>query len=145
MCVRSRMLTIWQARPCLDGKSSFSWVPAPWFSACCCLEPSAAADVVGLLLLFPGMLILLAGGIAFCAKQDPKQVLLVGAVTSGVFADCNSCTWFASALRGQCPWLDRPMVFLHLDPSLCTRPGIRPGGSRPHLPAKASRPVIIYY
>jgi hypothetical protein len=47
-------------------------------------EPSAAADVVGMLLLFPGMLILLAGCIAFCAKQDANQVLLVGAVTSGV-------------------------------------------------------------
>lgn len=47
-------------------------------------EPSAAADVVGMLLLFPGMLILLAGCIAFCAKQDAKQVLLAGAVTSGV-------------------------------------------------------------
>jgi hypothetical protein len=47
-------------------------------------EPSAAGDVVGMLLLFPGMLILLAGCIAFCAKQDAKQVLLVGAVTSGI-------------------------------------------------------------
>jgi hypothetical protein len=47
-------------------------------------EPSAAADVLGMLLLFPGLLILLAGCIVFCAKQDAKQVLLVGAVTSGV-------------------------------------------------------------
>jgi hypothetical protein len=47
-------------------------------------DPSAAGDVVGMLLLFPGMLILLAGCIAFCAKQDARQVLLVGAVTSGV-------------------------------------------------------------
>jgi hypothetical protein len=47
-------------------------------------EPSAAGDVVGLLLLFSGILILFAGCIAFCAKQDAKQVLLAGAITSGV-------------------------------------------------------------
>jgi len=41
-------------------------------------EPSAAGDAVGMLLLFPGILILLAGCIAFCAKQDAKQVLAGG-------------------------------------------------------------------
>jgi hypothetical protein len=36
-------------------------------------EPSASGDVVGMLTLFPRMLILVAGCIAFCAKQDENR------------------------------------------------------------------------
>jgi hypothetical protein len=37
-----------------------------------------------LLLLVPGMLALVAGSIAFCAKEEARHVLRAGVITSGV-------------------------------------------------------------
>jgi hypothetical protein len=47
-------------------------------------RPSVIPEVLGLLLLVPGMLALFAGSIAFCAKEEATQVLRAGVITSGV-------------------------------------------------------------
>ena len=47
-------------------------------------RPSVIPEVLGLLLLVSGMLGLFAGSIAFCAKEEARQVLRAGVITSGV-------------------------------------------------------------
>jgi hypothetical protein len=74
---RTRMLILVGSSATVLGVSLLGWVNDS-------ARPLLIAEAAGLLLLFSGMLSLIAGCIAFCAKGDANQVLLVGAITSGV-------------------------------------------------------------
>ncbi|HYM78591.1 MAG TPA: hypothetical protein VE377_21650 [Candidatus Dormibacteraeota bacterium] len=47
-------------------------------------RPLYVAAAAGLLLLVPGILIVLAGCLMFCCKEEPNKVMLAGLMISGV-------------------------------------------------------------